>query len=76
MAYISTCSEMPDVQTAEEILDWLTEDIRSGEEEVSFVILDREELEKLTVLSERFRQNRTRNNEHPETQDNSEEVNT
>ena len=26
MAYISTCSEMPDVQTAEEVLDWLTED--------------------------------------------------
>lgn len=76
MAYISACSEMPDVQTAEEVLDWLTEDIRSGEEEVSFVILDREELEKLTILSECFRQNSTRNNEHPETQDNSEEVNT
>ena len=50
MAYISTCSEMPDVQTAEEVLDWLTEGIRSGEVVVSFAILDREELEKLTVL--------------------------
>ena len=74
MAYISACSAVPDVQTAEEILDWLTEDIRSGEEKVSFVILDREDLEKLTALSERFRQNRTRNNEHPETQVNTEGV--